>query len=187
MKKIDTMFDRGDQFKVTPKVRKDCEWVLAGEGVATEKLDGTNVLVAEGPDGQALWPWKRRNPTEEEKAAGVEPTNIPCVLGDPSDKWIWDAFNNTPDLSPGYYEAVGPKIQGNPLGLDHHVLVRLDEMPVYPDCPRTFDGLRDYLRNLESLYSPGHLVEGIVFHHPDGRMAKIKRKDFRYSLAPKAD
>jgi len=25
---------------------------------------------------------------------------------------------------------------------------------------------------------PGHRAEGIVFHHPDGRRAKIKRKDF---------
>lgn len=31
---------------------------------------------------------------------------------------------------------------------------------------------------LESKFAPGHLAEGIVFHHPDGRHAKIKRKDF---------
>jgi hypothetical protein len=31
---------------------------------------------------------------------------------------------------------------------------------------------------MQSLYSPGHLAEGIVFHHSDGRRAKIKRKDF---------
>jgi hypothetical protein len=31
---------------------------------------------------------------------------------------------------------------------------------------------------LDSRFAPGHLAEGIVFHHPDGRRAKIKRKDF---------
>ena len=28
--------------------------------------------------------------------------------------------------------------------------------------------------------SKGHVVEGIVWHHPDGRMVKIKRKDFGF-------
>ncbi len=179
MQKIETIFDRDDQFKVTPRVRACCEWVFAGEGVATEKLDGTNVLIAEYPPGSGrLWPWKRRNPSKQEKAQGIEPTNVPCDEKDPADKWIWDAFNNTRYLLPGYHEALGPKIQGNPLGLDHHVLVRHDEAPVYPGVPRTYEALRDFLADLDSLYSPGHLAEGIVFHHPDGRMAKIKRKDF---------
>ncbi|HET8658882.1 MAG TPA: hypothetical protein VFM55_07775 [Micromonosporaceae bacterium] len=44
--------------------------------------------------------------------------------------------------------------------------------------PRSFGELRDYLAKLESRFAPGHLAEGIVFHHPDGRRAKIKRKDF---------
>lgn len=33
---------------------------------------------------------------------------------------------------------------------------------------------------------PGHLAEGIVFHHPDGRRAKIKRKDFAAGRAQDA-
>ena len=33
-----------------------------------------------------------------------------------------------------------------------------------------YDGIKDYLRDLD--------LEGIVWHHPDGRMVKIKRKDF---------
>jgi hypothetical protein len=31
---------------------------------------------------------------------------------------------------------------------------------------------------LDSQFAPGQLAEGVVFHHPDGRRAKIKRKDF---------
>ena len=38
------------------------------------------------------------------------------------------------------------------------------------DAPRTYAELREYLK-------PGH-IEGIVWHHPDGRMVKIKAKDF---------
>ena len=40
---------------------------------------------------------------------------------------------------------------------------------VIPDCPRTFGELREYLRPLD--------IEGIVFHHPQGMMAKIKKTD----------
>ena len=51
---------------------------------------------------------------------------------------------------------------------------------------RTYEGLRELLRKLDSRYAPGHLVEGIVFHHPDGRRAKIKRKDFGFDRPSKS-
>ena len=38
------------------------------------------------------------------------------------------------------------------------------------DCPRDFDGLKEWLTTKD--------MEGIVFHHPDGRMCKIKKTDF---------
>lgn len=41
---------------------------------------------------------------------------------------------------------------------------------VLEGVPRTFESLRDYLVGLD--------IEGIVFQHPDGRMAKIKNRDF---------
>jgi len=76
-------------------------------------------------------------------------------------------------------EALGPHIQGNLLGLSKHLCVPFNlEVPVYVDVPRDFEGVRAFLSKLESRYAPGHLAEGIVFHHPDGRRAKIKRKDF---------
>jgi hypothetical protein len=49
---------------------------------------------------------------------------------------------------------------------------------VYADVPRDFAGLRSFLATTDSVYAPGNPPEGIVFHHPDGRRAKIKRKDF---------
>jgi len=39
-----------------------------------------------------------------------------------------------------------------------------------PHEPRTFAQLRAFLTMSR--------IEGIVFHHPDGRMAKIKRRDY---------
>src|SRR3954469_11817537 len=51
MKKIPTLFERdwdGDRSRVTPQVHPGCEWVMAGEGVATHKLDGTCCMIREG-------------------------------------------------------------------------------------------------------------------------------------------
>lgn len=69
----------------------------------------------------------------------------------------------------GTYELCGPKIDGNPEGFPEHVLIRHGHTEL-PQAPRTFDGLRAWLAERD--------IEGIVFHHADGRMCKIKTKDF---------
>lgn len=52
MKKIPTLFEREffpcHKVKITDRVTPGCEWVLAGEGVATRKLDGTCTMVKDG-------------------------------------------------------------------------------------------------------------------------------------------
>jgi len=69
----------------------------------------------------------------------------------------------------GTYELCGPKVQGNPEGYDARVLVR-HGADILEDCPRSFEGLRDYLA--------AHDIEGVVWWHADGRKVKIKGKDF---------
>lgn len=183
MKKIETIFERGENFGVIPQPRKGCEWVFAGEGIVTEKLDGTNIrLTVE--KGVAVYIEKRRNPSREEKAQGIEPGYIDADRDDPSDKHIFRAVDGTDltDWPNGLYEveAVGPKIQGNPLELDSPMCYPFKFRPIIlPDMKREFQSIKDYVLSLESQFSPGHPAEGIVFHHPDGRMAKIKRKDFK--------
>ena len=168
MQKIPTMYPRDEAKKghpVMPGIKPECAWVEAGEGIATRKLDGTNVKIEAGKL------FKRQKPKsgEYDEAAYVE-----ARPEDPGDKYIWEAFNALPGKLDGIYEAVGPKIQGNPDGYKHHTLVRV--VPPAPgltamgDVPRTFDGLLAYLVVEQ--------IEGIVFHHPDGRLAKIKRRDF---------
>jgi hypothetical protein len=73
-----------------------------------------------------------------------------------------------------HLRAVGPKINGNPEGVvGRHQLVRhaaAAKLVGAIAAPRDYDGLRDYLAV--------HPYEGIVWHHPDGRMAKLKARDF---------
>jgi hypothetical protein len=187
MEKIPTIFERGEGFKVTGHPRAGCEWVFAGEGRATEKLDGTNVRLTVR-SGQVVRVEKRRNPSKLQKQQGViDGWYVDCDEYSKEDKWIFEAVRGTdvgswPDGEHSA-EALGPNIQGNVLGLSMSLCVPFNlEIPVYTDVPRTFEGLKRFLENLESLFSPGHLAEGIVFHHPDGRRAKIKRKDFAWGL-----
>lgn len=183
MEKIPTLFNRDSNFKVTPTVRAGCEWVLAGEGTPTEKLDGTNVrLTTRG--GQVVRVEKRRNPSKAQKQQGIiDGWYVDCTEDAPEDRWIFEAARNTevsawPDDEHSC-EALGPKIQGNPLALEQHTCIPFNRSaPVLDDVPREFDGLREFLSTLESKFSPAQVAEGIVFHHPDGRRAKIKRRDF---------
>jgi len=73
----------------------------------------------------------------------------------------------------GTYELLGPKVQGNPEHAQNSLLVCHGHGTagnLGSDVPRTYDGLREWLA--------GKDIEGIVFHHDDGRMAKIKLRDF---------
>jgi hypothetical protein len=183
MEKIPTLFERDDRFHVVDRPRAECAWVFDGEGTGTEKLDGTNVRLTVR-SGQVVRVEKRRNPSKVQKQQGiVDGWYVDTDEFSAEDKWILEAARNT-DVSAwgdGEHscEALGPRIQGNQLGLDRHMCVPFNlEVPVFDGVPRTYAGLRAYLAALDSRFAPGHLAEGIVFHHPDGRRAKIKRKDF---------
>ena len=182
MNKIETIFERDSNFKVTPQVRKGTEWVFGGEGIATEKLDGTNVRLTV-KSGKVIRVEKRRNPSRAEKAQGEEPGYIDASAEDPQDKHIFRAVAGTDvagwDDGAWSCEAVGPKIQGNPLGLEVPTCYPFISKPtIIPDVVRSYEGLKQLFFDFHSRYSPGHKGEGIVFHHPDGRMAKIKVRDF---------
>ena len=186
MEKIPTIFDRGADFRVIDKPRAGCEWVFAGEGIATEKLDGTNVRLTIR-SGHVVRIEKRRNPSKLQKAKGIiDGWYVDADENAPEDKWIVEAARCTttvgwPDGDHSC-EALGPNIQGNPLGLGAlrcvPLRVEAHPLPIYSCVMRDFAAVRSMLEHLDSVFSPGHLAEGIVFHHPDGRMAKIKRKDF---------
>ena len=180
MQKIPTLFERDPDARkhVLPIVTEGCEWVLAGEGVATRKFDGTCVLVRDGrmfarrevkPGKQAPVDFELVSTDDTTgKSVGWEP-----VTDDPEWARHWEAWKTGVDLvdkvPDGTYELVGPKVNGNPERVDQHTLVPHGRV-VVEDAPRDFDGLRDWLL--------AHSCEGIVWHHSDGRMAKLKKRDF---------
>jgi hypothetical protein len=195
MQKIVSVFKRDYEGtrQIYNEVVEGAEWVLAGEGVATIKIDGTCCLVEDGTlykrydakHGKKP-PVNFRPAQEADPVTGHWPGWIP-VGDEPESKWhreAWQCFiNDTAGNVPpdGTYELVGAKIQGDPYGYkgdaDPHRLIR-HGVYVREDAPRDFEGLRAYLEQ--------HEIEGIVFCHPDGRMAKVKRRDFGLAWPVKA-
>lgn len=177
MRKILTLFERDPENPslVTTTVNERCAWVLAGEGVATQKHDGTCVLVDSAGVMKRHQVRPGKTPPEGFVEVEVDQNTgkafgwLPCSRDDPADRWHFEALDVQGDQPIGTYELVGPKVQGNPERLERHVLLR-HGCATMPDAPRSFDALRDYLAGVD--------VEGIVWYHPDGRVAKIKRRDF---------
>jgi hypothetical protein len=74
-------------------------------------------------------------------------------------------------LTNGTYELCGPKIGKNPERLIGYVLIPHGDAS-FEISDRTYEGIRKSL--------VGMPIEGLVFWHPDGRRAKIRRKDFGF-------
>lgn len=177
MQKIPTLFlrDSANPKYVTREVHPDCGWVLEGLGTPTRKYDGTCVML----DDNGEW-WARR----EVKRGKAAPANYVPVGTDPNTGKTmgWEPIGQSAfakfhaecgpfgDMSSGTYELCGPKINRNPEGYDTHVLIRHADVVVFAGVPLDWDGLRGWLS--ERPY------EGIVWHHEDGRMAKLKKRDF---------
>lgn len=178
MRKIISLFQRDYEGKrlVRDEIVPGADWVCIGEGVATRKWDGTSCMVRGGKLYKRYDAKRDKTPPENfipaqdpDEKTGHWPGWV--LVGDgPEDKYHREAFDNMPEpLADGTYELVGPKIQGNPEELKSHTLIRHGQ-DVIPDVPRSFQGLKDFLKERS--------IEGIVWHHPDGRMVKIKKRDF---------
>lgn len=181
-----TIFDRNWQTnrKVNEKIIVDFKF---DEAIATEKLDGMNIRVTVR-NGTVVRVEKRRNPSKTQKQNDItEPWYVDADELNSQDKWIFDAVKNTDftKVIDGEWsaEAIGKNIQGNPLNLTNNQ-VFIFSLPEWrkqitlPDVPIEFDEIKAYLDTKKSLIGNNTLIEGIVWHHPNGNMVKIKRKDF---------
>lgn len=189
MKKIPTLYvrDQYDMRHVTQDVTPGCEWVLAGEGIATRKYNGTCVMIKKDgtPWGTV---WTRREirsgksipndhtfltvdvDRETGNTIGWEPAKY-----SPFSKYIREAMIDLQDfgrIEPGTYELCGPRVNGNPEDYPRHRLIMHDkaERFVDLDIPVGYEWIRHIVLSLP--------WEGIVWHHKDGRRAKIKKRDF---------
>ncbi|WP_412737894.1 hypothetical protein [Krasilnikovia sp. MM14-A1259] len=183
MQKIPTIFVRDDNERrfVSTDPHPACEWVFRGEGIPTRKYDGTCVMY----DGTAWWA-RREIKTGRSAPAGfvlvaTDPVTGKSVGWEPVEQSGFAKFHaealtaGGPDWRPGTYELVGPRINRNPERSTTHRLVEHASAERLDLRERTFDAIR--AATLKAYAEDGS--EGIVFHAADGRMAKIKARDFR--------
>ncbi|MDB2237065.1 RNA ligase family protein [Halorubrum ezzemoulense] len=181
------------RYLVTPEIEDGYGWVFEDDDVlAVEKLDGENIAVYIDENGEVGDIYTREgNP--------VEP------FGDPQYSYIVkgviESYNRgwLESLESGelhYGELLGPQSQGNKYDLDEHVWVPFsyaqenfayESWGKYPTDYETISGWFEEsliplfaarAHNLSFDETGDEYVEGIIFTHPDGRMAKLRRNMF---------
>jgi len=171
------------RYLATPEIEEGYEWVFEDDSVmAVEKLDGTNVGIVIN-NGEIVEIYNRKN-----KIPIFQKGKSFIVQG------LLEAFSRgyVDGLKDGvhYGELIGPKLQGNPYNLDCHVWIPFHNyaqkhlrFKSWGKYPKNFETIYTWFQELIPLYSRrvgkgSSFIEGIMFTHPDGRMAKVRRDMF---------
>lgn len=175
-------------YVVTPKIEPGYEWVFEDSGVkAVDKLHGTNICL-HIEDGRVC-------SIDNRSTRLVHCPIIDLTIKGQAARAIEGILLNQEHIKNMsgrvYGELIGPKINGNIHCLDHHKFVPFEYLNnkchwkswVRGQYPKTFDAISDWFKTLESLYTyratrKRELAEGLIFLHPDGRRAKLRREMF---------
>ena len=186
---------KDNAYIVTPEITEGFEWVFEDESVmAIEKLHGTNVSILI-QDGIIISIWNRT-----ERIPFFNKGKQHIIMG------ILNSFGKgymefLPD-GQHFGELIGPKVNGNPYKLKEHIWIPFEtygqkhlSYTCWGKYPKTFESLSIWFKDLMPLYNlrihgkiiatsgdkeveQKQFVEGIVFTHPDSRMAKLRRDMF---------
>lgn len=187
MPKIESPFVRKEingNYIAVDEINPGYEWVFEDDSVmAIEKLHGTNVSIFI-QDGVITSCWNR---TER----------LPFF--NKGKKFIIEGLLNSFErgymefLGDGQHfgELIGPKVNGNPYKLDQHLWICFStfgqkhlKYKSWGKYPKDFKTISEWFKELMPLYASmkgdreNGFVEGIVFTHPDGRMAKLRKDMF---------
>lgn len=204
MKKITTLYkkDPNDLGRVINEVNPENEWVFTDDGVrATRKYDGTACAIINGllykrydvKKGKQV-PENAIPCQEPDSVTGHWPHWVLCDLDNPADKYHFEGLQLmgslmkvvTGEFDPkkmdGTYELCGPKVQGNPEKFKEHVLIYHGSEEVEINFKLGWNVLRSFLSHSdpEDADYVQFNIEGIVFHHPDGRMCKLRKSDYGF-------
>lgn len=187
MPKLESPFVRKEingNYIVTDEIAEEYEWVFKDESVmAIEKLHGTNVSI-QITDGVIVGIWNRT-----ERIPFFNKGKAHIVKG------ILESYSKgyTEFLGDGQHfgECIGEKINGNPYKIKGNLWIPFESYgqkhlryKCWGKYPKTFDSISEWFKELMPLFmlrrgtkegdDPKLFVEGIVFTHPDGRMAKLR-------------
>lgn len=188
MPKIESPFIRkviDGFYVVTPEITEDYNWVFDDPSVmAIEKLDGTNVsIVVQDGDIKQIFNRTQRIPFFNKGKKFI----IEGVLNA-----FERGYCNFTD-GQRFGELIGPKVNGNPYKLNEHVWIPFStycqehlRYKSWGKYPKDFETISRWFKDdIFSLYlarkgETKTKPEGIVFTHPDGRMAKLRCDMFSF-------
>lgn len=181
--------DKG-RYVVVNEINPGFEWVFDDpKTMAIEKLHGENVSIHKNVWGIIDGIWSRGRQIQFFSLEGR--TIIDGLLNSFGRGYM--EF-----LPPGQHfgELIGPGSQGNAYKIDKPLWIpfktyaqknlRYESWGKYP---KTFESISEWFKTLMPLYcghvgSSSKFVEGVVFTHPDGRMAKLRIDMFDWYDGP---
>lgn len=190
MPKLESPFIRKEingNYVVTSEIAEGYEWVFEDESVmAIEKLHGTNVsIIIQDGNIVAVFNRTERIPFFNKGKKHI----IEGVLNSYERGYIEDLLDGQ-----HFGELIGPKVNGNPYKLKEHLWIPFKTFgqkhllyKSWGKYPKDFETISNWFKELMPLYScmiqgadgrKDGFVEGIVFTHPDGRMAKLRKDMF---------
>lgn len=183
------------KYLAIPEIEEGYEWVFEDPRViAVDKLHGTNICCI-FDDGLLQAVDNRTNRLIEQPCISSNwktesYRSVEGIINCIKHGWIAKSFTGRV-----FGELVGPTINGNLHNLDAHYFVPFDYLKrsfkwnswSQNKYPKTYESIKEWFRYLPSLFTNKMIKtivsvgEGIVFHHPDGKMAKLRRDMFDFS------
>lgn len=176
----------GSKYLVTNEIDTDYSWVFEDSNVmATEKLDGTNICV-NVEKGRIKNVYNRNN---EKDIFKVKSDTYTTMIAEGIYAAIKKGWLSRYEEEYIYGEIIGEKINANRHKIKGHLFVPFNYLKdkfswnSYHKYPKTYESISEWFKELPSLFAKRNNLEettseGIVFHHPDGRMAKLRRDMF---------
>ena len=193
MPKIESPFVRKEingAYILTPEIAEGYEWVFNDDSVlAIEKLHGTCVSI-NIQDGIITSVWNRT-----ERIPFFNKGKIHIIEG------LLKSFERgymefLPD-GQSFGELIGERVNGNPYKIKGHLWIPFETYSKnhlayksWGKYPKTFESISEWFKTLMPLYALKHgdkegFVEGVVFTHPDGRMAKLRKDMWEWHQGPR--
>lgn len=178
---------KGEPYIVTPEIDPEVAWVFEDGVLAVDKLDGTNVCIRI-ENGQVVEVQNRATP---KKLLHIRQTGWEKMCTDGITNAIERGWLAKYEDGEYFGELIGPKVNGNRHQMQEHLFVPfryLQEKCVWHSWstnkyPKTFEAISEWFKTMPSLFNqrmklPEIMAEGVVFTHPDGRCAKLRRDMF---------
>lgn len=183
---------RKGRYVVTPDIEEGYDWVFKDPSVrAVDKLHGSNVCV-HIRDGVVVAIDNRKTrvldvPSLYANMHKGKARMLAAVINSFEKGWMPSEDGSI------FGEFVAPEINGNLHHVDRPYFVPFDYLYekchwhswVRGDYPKTMATISEWFKGLESLFTKTRMkkegfAEGLVFTHPDGRRAKLRRSMFEW-------